>query len=151
MARTTTRCVDHTQWNCTKFLMPIDKCNATISTIPNPNIFPRQYSTRIDNTRNYKTQSSKALKGSPNRPKMPLMERTTTVRADHTHWKCVRPERNGGYCNTTMAMLENQCRKCAAIREPRFAYAMTREGHKLGVLGSVDIDNIEMWHYELET
>lgn len=82
---------------------------------------------------------------------MPLMERTTTVRADHTHWKCVRPERNGGYCNTTMAMLENQCRKCAAIREPRFAYAMTREGHKLGVLGSVDIDNIEMWHYELET
>ncbi|EXA51401.1 hypothetical protein FOVG_00047 [Fusarium oxysporum f. sp. pisi HDV247] len=31
MARTTTRCVDHTQWKCTKFLMPIDNCNATMS------------------------------------------------------------------------------------------------------------------------
>ncbi|EWY92356.1 hypothetical protein FOYG_05931 [Fusarium oxysporum NRRL 32931] len=31
MARTTTRCVDHPQWKCTKFLMPIDNCNATMS------------------------------------------------------------------------------------------------------------------------
>ncbi|KAG7420792.1 hypothetical protein Forpe1208_v000196 [Fusarium oxysporum f. sp. rapae] len=31
MARTTTRCADHTQWKCTKFLMPIDNCDTTMS------------------------------------------------------------------------------------------------------------------------
>lgn len=82
---------------------------------------------------------------------MPLMERTTTVRTDHTHWKCVRPEPDGGFCNITMAMNEDQCKKCAAIRGPRFAYAMTGEGHKVGVLGGVGQDKVEMWHYELET
>ncbi|VTT68670.1 unnamed protein product [Fusarium fujikuroi] len=79
---------------------------------------------------------------------MPLMERTTTVRADHTHWK---PEPNGGFCNITMGMNVNQCKKCASIREPRFAYAITGEGNKVGILGSVGQDKVELWHYELET
>jgi hypothetical protein len=30
MARTTTRRADHTQWKCTKFLMPIDNLNTTM-------------------------------------------------------------------------------------------------------------------------
>ncbi|KAG5745330.1 hypothetical protein H9Q69_011699 [Fusarium xylarioides] len=81
---------------------------------------------------------------------MPLMKRASTVRDDHTHWKCVRPEPEEGFCNTTMAMNEKQCTKCAAARQPRFAYAMAGKEHKLGVLGSV-VGNVEMWHYEKET
>ncbi|KAF5628894.1 hypothetical protein F52700_7987 [Fusarium sp. NRRL 52700] len=96
---------------------------------------------------------------------MPLMKRTTTVREDHTHWKCMRPDPNvgnsnegdsdkddpyKGFCKTIMAMNENKCGECAFIRAPRFAYAMTQNGHKLGVLGSVK-GNVEMWHYELKT
>ncbi|KAF4334906.1 hypothetical protein FBEOM_11266 [Fusarium beomiforme] len=30
MTRTTTRRSEHTQWKCTKFLVPIDHCNTTM-------------------------------------------------------------------------------------------------------------------------
>ncbi|KAF5020816.1 hypothetical protein F66182_7155 [Fusarium sp. NRRL 66182] len=74
---------------------------------------------------------------------------TTTVRKDHTDWRCntlLEPE-SRTYCGRVNNMHDTNCRECVTERNVG-SDAMDAEREPIGIMRKKDKDGVETWEYK---